>query len=246
MLGILAIGFLIGMAHALEADHLAAMGGLVARDNGSGWRGLVVRGCAWGLGHTITLFIICGLVLVLGANLTATREAQLEFAVGVMLVGLGCHVIWRLWRDRVHFNLHLHLHARDQSPHFHAHSHKGASVEHQFAPHTHAHKKPALATPLMVGLMHGMAGSAGLLALAAAGTQTPTVALGYVFFFGLGSVLGMGLLSFVAFGPLKLAERSATLLHRGLIAMAGFAAIGVGTLVMSETALLAFHRLLHA
>lgn len=238
MFGFLGLGFLIGMAHAFEADHLAAMGGIAAKDKSRGWKGLTLRGCAWGMGHTITLFLVAGAVLILGAKLSVAREAQLEFAVGVMLVGLGLHVLWRLWRDRVHFHVHSH---KDQSaPHFHAHSHKSAQVSHDQDPHAHDHSKKGLVAPLAVGLVHGMAGSAGLLALAAAGTQTPTVALGYVLVFGIGSILGMGVLSFAVYWPLRFAERSATLLHRGLVVTAGLVAIVIGTLVMTETAPLAF------
>ena len=237
MLGILGVGFLIGMAHAFEADHLAAMGGLAAKDRTRGWRDLVSRGCAWGLGHTITLFFVCGAVILLGTSLTPSREAQLEFAVGVMLVVLGTNVLWRLWRDRVHFHVHRH---QDRDPHFHAHSDKNSDREHGDDAHDHSHRKRALAGPLLVGLMHGMAGSAGLLALAAASTQSASVALGYVLIFGIGSILGMGLLSLMVYWPLRFAENSATVLHRAIIVIAGLVAIGVGATVMLETAPLAF------
>lgn len=237
MLGILGVGFLIGMAHAFEADHLAAMGGLAAKDRTRGWRDLVSRGCAWGLGHTITLFFVCGAVILLGANLTSSREAQLEFAVGVMLVVLGSHVLWRLWRDRVHFHVHQH---QDKDPHFHAHSHKNADRAHVDDGHDHSHQKRALSGPLLVGLVHGMAGSAGLLALAAASTQSPSIALGYVLIFGIGSILGMGMLSLMVYWPLRFAENSATVLHRAVIVIAGLVAIGIGTTVVLESAPLAF------
>jgi cytochrome c biogenesis protein CcdA len=231
------------MAHAFEADHLAAMGGLAAKDRTRGWRDLVSRGCAWGLGHTITLFLICGAVILLGAKLTPIRESQLEFAVGVMLVALGAHVLWRLWRDRVHFHLHQH---RDSDPHFHAHSHKNSNHAHGDDAHDHSHRKRALAGPLIVGLMHGMAGSAGLLAIAAASTQSASVALGYVLIFGIGSILGMGLLSLMVYWPLHFAENSANVLHRAIIVVAGLVAIGVGASVMVGTAPLAFGGVAHA
>ena len=243
MFGILGIGFLIGMAHAFEADHLAAMGGIAAKDRTRGWGDLVSRGCAWGLGHTITLFFVCGAVILLGTNLTPSREAQLEFAVGVMLVILGTHVLWRLWRDRVHFHVHKH---HDKDPHFHAHSHKNSDRAHGEDVHDHSHRKRALAGPLLVGLMHGMAGSAGLLALAAASTQSASVALGYVLIFGIGSILGMGLLSLMVYWPLRFAENSATVLHRAVIVIAGLVAIGVGATVMLESAPLAFGGVAHA
>ena len=98
MIGILGVGFLIGMAHAFEADHLAAMGGLAAKDRTRGWRDLVSRGCAWGLGHTITLFFVCGAVILLGTSLTPSREAQLEFAVGQGI--LWCTREYQFSRER--------------------------------------------------------------------------------------------------------------------------------------------------
>lgn len=244
MLGFLGLGFLIGMAHAFEADHLAAMGGIAAKDKSRSWKTLTLRGYAWGTGHTITLFAVCGAVLILGKQLTESRSAQLEFAVGVMLVGLGLHVLWRLWRDRVHF--HVHRHEGEAAPHFHAHSHKASRISHGSDPHDHGHSKRGLLAPLAVGLVHGMAGSAGLLALAAAGTQTAGVALGYVLVFGIGSILGMGVLSFAVYWPLSFAERSATLLHRGLIVTAGVLAILIGGMIMAETAPLAFGAAAHA
>lgn len=233
MLAFLTVGFLIGMAHAFEADHLAAMGALAADRRKGGLLGLVARGASWGVGHTITLFVISGAVLILGTELTATREAQLEFAVGVMLVGLGLHVLWRLWRDRIHFHVHRHP---DEAPHLHAHSHEAARVPHRQDPHHHAHGLGLEARPLFVGLMHGMAGSAGLLALAVGGTQNAATAMGYVLIFGLGSLAGMSFLSFVAYWPIKYAERSATILHRLLVAAAGCAAIGIGLSHLVEAA----------
>lgn len=244
MFGFLGLGFLIGMAHAFEADHLAAMGGIAAKNKSRGWKGLTLRGCAWGMGHTITLFLVCGAVLILGTQLSVAREAQLEFAVGLMLVGLGLHVLWRLWRDRVHF--HVHSHQDQAAPHFHAHSHRSARVSHDVDPHMHEHSKQGLVAPLAVGLVHGVAGSAGLLALAAAGTQTPLVALGYVLIFGIGSILGMGVLSFAVYWPMRFAEQSATLLHRGLIITAGLVAVAIGALIVAETAPLAFSGAVHA
>lgn len=232
MEGFLALGFLIGMQHALEADHLAAVGAMAAGGHSSR-RGLALRGAVWGLGHTITLFAICTAVILMGLTLTERMAAALEFGVGVMLVLLGLDVVRRMRAKRVHFHVHTHGHGR---PHIHAHSHQGATTAHARDPHHHRHPTGFPLRALMIGLVHGAAGSAGLLALAVAATQEAWVAVGYVAVFGLGSILGMAALSFVAAWPLGAAERHARWLHRGLSIGAAALAIGIGIDVMAETA----------
>ncbi len=232
MEGFLALGFLIGMQHALEADHLAAVGAMAAGRNASK-RGLVLRGAAWGLGHTITLFAICSAVILLGLTLTDRMAAALEFGVGVMLVLLGLDVLRRMRAKRVHFHVHIHDGGR---PHIHAHSHQGATTPHAADPHHHRHPHGFPLRALAIGLVHGAAGSAGLLALAVAATKEPLAAVGYVAVFGLGSILGMAALSFVAAWPLGAAERRAKWLHGGLSVGAAMLAIGLGADVMLQTA----------
>ena len=106
MFGILGLGFLLGMQHALEADHVAAVSSIAARR--SEVTDIVKHGLTWGLGHTLTLFIFAGAAILLGRAIPDTVAQPIETAVGVMLVGLGAHVLWRLWRDRVHFHRHGH------------------------------------------------------------------------------------------------------------------------------------------
>ncbi len=231
MEGFLALGFLIGMQHALEADHLAAVGTMAAGRHG-GKRGLALRGAVWGLGHTITLFAICAAVILLGMTLTERMSAALEFGVGVMLVLLGLDVLRRMRAKRIHF----HAHAHGGRPHVHAHSHQGATAPHAQDPHDHRHPEGFPLRALLIGLVHGAAGSAGLLALAVAATREPWAAVGYVAVFGLGSILGMAALSFVAAWPLGAAERHAKWLHSGLALGAAALAVGIGVDVMAETA----------
>lgn len=232
MEGFLALGFLIGMQHALEADHLAAVGAMAAGRRSSK-RGLALRGAAWGLGHTITLFAICTAVILMGLTLTDRIAAALEFAVGVMLVLLGADVFRRMRTRRVHFHVHEHDHGR---PHIHAHSHEHATTPHAGDPHEHRHPDGFPLRALVIGLVHGAAGSAGLLALALAATQTAWVALAYVALFGVGSMLGMAALSFVAAWPLGAAERHAKRIHNGLSRGAAALAVVLGVDVMAEAA----------
>src|ERR1700730_486397 len=106
MFGILGIGFLLGMRHALEADHIAAVSSIAARRTGV--RDIVKHGLTWGLGHTLTLFAFAGAAILLGHGIPEKLATPLETAVVVMLVGLGAHLFWRLWRDRVHVHAHRH------------------------------------------------------------------------------------------------------------------------------------------
>ena len=106
MFGILGLGFLLGMQHALEADHIAAVSSIAARRSEVG--DIVKHGLTWGLGHTLTLFVFAGAAILLGHAIPEGLARPLETAVGVMLVGLGAHLLWRLWRERVHFHRHRH------------------------------------------------------------------------------------------------------------------------------------------
>src|SRR3569623_449437 len=125
MFGILGLGFLLGMQHALEADHIAAVSSIAARRSQVG--DIIRHGLTWGLGHTVTLFVFAGAAIVLGQVIPEHLTQPLETAVGVMLVGLGVFVLWCLWRDRVHFHLHGH---GDGTTHIHAHSHRDEAVPH--------------------------------------------------------------------------------------------------------------------
>src|ERR1700682_4639943 len=188
MFGVLGLGFLLGMQHALEADHIAAVSSIAARRTDV--RDIVKHGLTWGLGHTLTLFVFSGAALLLGHAIPEQVARPIESAVGIILVGLGAHVLWRLRRDRVHFHKHGH---GDGTVHIHAHSHAGETVAHARAAHAHAHGFRW--RTLLVGLMHGMAGSAGLLVVTVSQASSAAVALGYIALFGIGSLLGVGALS---------------------------------------------------
>ena len=229
MFGILGLGFLLGMQHALEADHIAAVSSIAARR--SHVADIVKHGLTWGLGHTLTLFVFAGAAILLGQAIPETVARPIETAVGVMLIGLGAHVLWRLWRDRVHFHRHGH---GDGTVHFHAHSHAGEVTPHARAAHTHEHGFRW--RTLLVGLVHGMAGSAALLVLTVSQAQSPLAGMGYVLLFGIGSMIGMGALSTVIAVPLVVSARSLTWANRGLQAIVGAVTIAIGVTTIVETA----------
>jgi hypothetical protein len=230
MFGILGLGFLLGMQHALEADHVAAVSSIAARRTDVA--DVVKHGLTWGIGHTLTLFAFAGAALGLGQAIPEHLARPIESAVGIMLVGLGAHVLWRLWRDRVHFHRHSH---GDGTVHLHAHSHAGETVPHARAPHAHGHGFRW--RTLLVGLMHGMAGSAALLVLAVSQASSVAVGLGYVALFGIGSMFGMGALSVVIAVPLALSARWLTWANSGLQAAVGVTTIAIGTRTIVETML---------
>ena len=225
---LLLFGGLVGMQHALEADHLAAM---VAMNAGhTSRRALVLRGSLWGLGHTITLLTICGILLLWGGAIPPRTQSILELIVGIMIICLGANVLLRLWRQRPHF--HFHQHERGIQ-HLHAHTHIQESVNHGKSDHKHNHKDLGLARAVLVGMVHGTAGSAGLLVLTAtAGSVINSI--GYVLVFGLGSILGMAALSFVVSYPLGILEKCADWINNAAMATVGCAAIMIGIRIFTE------------
>lgn len=173
MRSVLLVGLLLGMRHALEADHLAAVASLSTTSKGR--LSTVVRGVTWGIGHTAALLVLGGLSLGLGLSVPA--GPWFERAVGLMLVGLGINVLWRVVRGR---------------PHVHGHHEQ----------HHHFDIKT-----VCVGMMHGVAGSAALMLLVASAIRSRWVGLAYIAIFGAGSIFGMAALSAVLSVPLDLTAR---------------------------------------
>lgn len=224
MLWTMTLGLLIGMQHALEADHVAAVSCIASRERS--FRRIVRHGAVWGVGHTLTLILFAGGAILLGAGLPDSFALALEGLVGLMLAGLGGHVLFRLMREKVHFHRHRH---QDGTEHFHAHRH-GTETGNHAAGQAHDHEHPS-GLPwrsLLVGMTHGMAGSAALLVLAAAGLQSPAEGLAYVALFGIGSIAGMALLSALMAVPLAWSARTLTWAHRGLQGVAGGATLIFG------------------
>jgi len=224
---LLALGFLLGMRHALDADHLAAVATLATRSRSVGHT--LLQGVAWGTGHTLTLMLFGGAVLVLGLVLPARAAQALELAVGVMLVVLGADVLYRLWRERVHFHAHRHA---DGVAHFHAHAHREESAPHDPARHEHRHPRGFPGRALLVGMVHGMAGSAALILLSLEALRSPAWGFAYIAIFGLGSILGMAALSAAIAVPLQLTSRHLTEAYDGLSAAVGLATLVLGCYIV--------------
>ncbi|MBT3793377.1 MAG: urease accessory protein [Rhodospirillales bacterium] len=230
MLSVLGLGFLIGMKHAIEADHVAAVASLATRARTV--RETTRFGIAWGLGHTITLFIIGSVVLAMDMAVPKNLSLFLEFAVGLMLVGLGIDVVVRFIRKKAHF----HAHAHDGSPHFHAHRHS-QQASHDTTAHRHAHPRKLPVRALIVGLMHGLAGSAALVLLALSTIESVWMGVLYILLFGFGSIIGMAILSCAIAVPLRLTSNRLEGATQSLSMVIGALTIIVGASIIWRTAI---------
>lgn len=153
--GFLMLGFLIGLVHPLEADHLAAVATMA-----KGKKRLFLRGAAWGLGHTVTLIVISIAVVVFSFALTSEGAAAFEFVVGVMLLALGAQVFYRFCKELLHYQVHEHA---GSAPHMHVHSHKSDVAAHSQSSHEHIHPARLPFKAFAIGLIHGAAGSSGVI-----------------------------------------------------------------------------------
>jgi ABC-type nickel/cobalt efflux system permease component RcnA len=225
MWGLLGFAVILGMRHAMEPDHVAAVSSLAA--DRKKLPEVVAHGLTWGLGHSLTLLIFSGIAIALGKSIPDSFGALLDDAVGVMLIGLGLNVIWRLWKERVHFHSHRH---GDGVSHFHAHSHAGERLGHVYSLHAHEHKFKWRS--LLVGMTHGMSGSGALLVLAASKVSSVVLGVGYVLMFGLGSIVGMGLMSAVVSVPLILSAKFLTFANRWFQGAIGALTIVIGFLIL--------------
>ncbi len=226
----LLLGLLIGMRHALEADHVAAVASLVV--NSRSLRSSVRQGIVWGIGHTLTLFVIGSFVILADAAVSPIVASTLEACVGVMLILLGLDIARRMIRERIHFHAHAH---HDGVRHFHAHSHRGQlKTRHDGDAHQHQHTARFPARALFVGLMHGLAGSAALIIITVDATGSPAQGLWFIALFGAGSIIGMALLSIAIALPLRRSSQHLTAFHRAAHVLVGLANIALGSFLLYD------------
>jgi len=224
------IGLLLGLRHALDADHLAAVASLATGSRSP--RETVRTGIAWGIGHTLTLFVVCAAVLLMDVGFPQHVAHIAELAVGLILVGLGFDVVRRALAKRVH--LHGHTHDED-GYHLHLHSHGGEGA-HEHSSHSHRHPTGLPGRALLVGLMHGLAGSAALLLLAVTEHGEVLTGLVYVALFGVGSMIGMAALSLTIALPLRASARYAAWGVNGFNLAIGAGTAILGGFVVVQTA----------
>jgi ABC-type nickel/cobalt efflux system permease component RcnA len=183
---LLAFSFAMGLRHALEPDHLAAVSTIVS-DRKNIWSSSLVGGM-WGVGHTIALLIAGIAVVAFKFEISERLATFLELGVGVMLFALGAQTLWKVVRGG---KVHAHVHVHGGVVHVHPHVHDAEQVHVHAAPSTTHHGLKLSPKPLLVGLVHGLAGSGALMLLILATISSPMVAIAYILIFGIGSIGGM-------------------------------------------------------
>jgi ABC-type nickel/cobalt efflux system permease component RcnA len=212
------VGFVLGLRHALDPDHVVAVTTLASQKIGLRRTSLV--GAFWGLGHALSLGAVGGVILALRLQVPPVVSQALEALVAVMLILLGTLALRRALR----WKLHAHPHQHDGATHVHFHAHERAK-----APvHQHPHPLQGGLRPFLVGTVHGLAGSAGLALLALGAAPTLTAGLVYLAVFAVGSVAGMILLSVVMSVPLAYVESRYGRLHRAVQVAAGAVSVAFG------------------
>lgn len=166
-------GFILGIKHAFDADHLLAITTALTEQKNPFKAALL--GTFWGIGHTLTLFIIGILVLFFNLSIPEKISMNLELLVGIMLIALGLGTITK----------------RNLKIHHHVHKHDGIAHSHLHSPQHHQHRRSFL-----IGIVHGLAGSATIMILVISTIKSLITGIYYILLFGFGSIIGMTLVSF--------------------------------------------------
>ena len=222
LIAALGLGFLLGVRHALDADHVAAMSTFVSQDR-SVLRSCL-RGTFWGIGHTAALLAAGVAVVAFKLQISPALEQGIERVVGLVLVLLGGHVLLRTLGA---VSLHRHEHSHGGAPHSHVHVHVGDADEHR-----HFHAWRGAPQPLLMGLLHGLAGSGALILLVLTTMPSPAAAVLYILVFGIGSTAGMLVLSGLIGVPFALTTGGSRALATALQLVVGASSILVGLLML--------------
>jgi len=221
--GALSLGFVLGLRHALDSDHIVAVSTIVSEHKSFTRSSLV--GTFWGLGHTASLFAVGVIILLLKISIPEHVKPWMEMPVALMLIALGVNATFRATRES-RWRIHKHVHSHDQqSEHVHVHLHNSDE-------HNHEHRLFRMGRrPFIVGLIHGFAGSAAV-TLAALAT-VPTIALGltWILVFGIGSIGGMLLMSATISLPFIVTARRFSAINGAIRLVAGLFSIIFGLMI---------------
>jgi ABC-type nickel/cobalt efflux system permease component RcnA len=215
----LALGFVLGLRHALDPDHIVAVSTIVSEHRSVKKSSLV--GTFWGLGHTASLVFAGIIIILLKLRVSEIVSLWMEFAVALMLVVLGARTLRRSLRG---WKLHAHRHEHGGRRHTHLHLHRPGRED----AHQHRHLVRLGARPFFVGMVHGMAGSAALTLLVLATIPSAVAGMFYIAVFGLGSVGGMLIMSTLMSLPFVLSRKRFGALGEGLQLLAGLASFAFG------------------
>ena len=246
LLAIAALGFFLGMRHATDPDHVIAVSTIVTRAREA--RSAALIGAVWGVGHTLTILLVGGGIILLGWVIPTRVGLSMELSVGIMLIVLGLMnltgILGRITEalsasGTAPEQLHTHAHSHGDYVHTHPHGH-----DPELHPHT-PDQTPVrwldrhfgavglyqFVRPLVVGIVHGLAGSAAVALLVLTTIHNPWWAVAYLLVFGLGTVVGMMLITAVIAVPVAHSAHRVTSLNRGLRLASGLISVGFGLFV---------------
>jgi ABC-type nickel/cobalt efflux system permease component RcnA len=226
----LSLGFALGLRHATDADHIVAVSTLVSDAAGAkrGAQHGAKIGAFWGAGHLLTIFLIGSVLVMLRLEIPPRMEWALELMVALVLIGLGVNTLFKCFTGSFHFHqhqhggrahAHLHFHAASQPNHEHT-SHAPQPAQHFAQPRA----------PLLLGMAHGLAGTAGLALLVLTSIPTRTLGILYLVVFGLGALVGMAAFGLVLGGAFALPGTHATHRERWLAGLRLLAGTSSGLL----------------
>jgi hypothetical protein len=253
-LAILTIGFFLGMRHATDPDHVIAVSAIVSRERSITKAGLI--GILWGCGHTLTIVAVGAAIIFFGFVIPVRVSLTMEFSVGLMLILLGVLNLTGAMKwiseklSPAHPRVtgeHAHLHEHDFHVHFHWHSHAPAGEHHadSLAPPRWFGRSEAkglrgpferlglfhVLRPLLVGIVHGLAGSAAVALLVLSTIRDPRWAFLYLLIFGVGTIAGMMLITAALALPFSFAGYKFAWLNRSLVTGSGFLSLAFGLFV---------------
>jgi high-affinity nickel-transport protein len=244
LLSIIALGFFLGMRHATDADHVVAVTTIVSRERKIGSAALI--GVLWGLGHTITIFIVGSLIILFGIVIPPRLGLTMELSVGLMLILLGLLNLSGMMRW-------ITENFGGGSPAGHTHTHGGLTHSHELP--NSAEREPAekstaslswmdrtfgklglyqMLRPLVVGIVHGLAGSAAIALLVLTTIRVPGWAMVYLLVFGLGTVAGMMLITAAIAVPFTVSQNRFARMNHFLATASGVISLVFGLLIVYE------------
>ena len=256
LLAIVGLGFVLGMRHATDPDHVIAVSTIVSRQRSIRQAGVI--GMLWGVGHTITIFCVGAAIILFNVVIPPRIGLTMELAVGLMLILLGIlnltgvtqRISHRYTPDNEQGSVvHSHRHQHDGIVHEHIHSH---------GPEVHMHLDPVetnqtprsrfqrmlrrlglyqFLRPLAVGLVHGLAGSAAVALLVLAEIRDPRWAIAYLLVFGVGTIAGMMLITMTIGAPFAYTGKRFAPFNRGLGVASGLLSLGFGLFITFQIAI---------
>lgn len=249
---VILLGFLLGMRHATDPDHVIAVATIVTRQQSA--RGAALIGGLWGIGHTATIMLVGGVIILFEVVIPPRIGLAMEFSVALMLILLGIASLSG-FTTRVTDALtpgaapadgmHAHPHHHSDYVHTHPHGHEPGAHGHGDAETPLSRVDRALGglgayqamRPLVVGLVHGLAGSAAVALLVLATIRNPYWAVAYLLLFGVGTMVGMMLITAVIALPLSYSAGRFAVVHRYLGLAAGLLSLGVGLVLAYQIGL---------